>query len=136
MAFFDAKEECLDRDELARLQRNKLRSLWNSIVRATDRRSEASFYQRKFAGISFDPLRDPPAALPFTTKIEIQADQQRFQPYGSNLTLDLSRYTRFHQTSGTTGTPVRWLDTPESWEWVKSVGPSFTEGPGCGSWIG
>ncbi|PYJ08717.1 MAG: phenylacetate--CoA ligase, partial [Verrucomicrobia bacterium] len=26
------------------------------------------------------------------------------------------RYTRYHQTSGTTGTPLRWLDTAESWE--------------------
>src|SRR5437870_640677 len=39
-------------------------------------------------------------------------------PYGTNLTFPLERYTRFHQTSGTTGAPLRWLDTPESWNWM------------------
>ncbi len=27
-------------------------------------------------------------------------------------------YIRFHQTSGTTGKPMRWLDNRESWDWV------------------
>src|SRR5207253_1182466 len=28
------------------------------------------------------------------------------------------RYSRLHQTSGTSGTtPLRWVDTPESWDW-------------------
>ena len=43
------------------------------------------------------------------------ADQLAHPPYGTNLTFPLERYTRFHQTSGTTGTPLRWLDTPETW---------------------
>ena len=46
------------------------------------------------------------------------ADQERHPPYGTNLTFPLDRYTRFHQTSGTTGAPLRWLDTPESWDWM------------------
>ena len=37
-------------------------------------------------------------------------------PFGTNLTYPLTCYTRFHQTSGTTGQPLRWLDTPASWE--------------------
>ena len=28
------------------------------------------------------------------------------------------RYSRLHQTSGTTGEPMRWLDTPASWDWL------------------
>ncbi|TMD68068.1 MAG: phenylacetate--CoA ligase [Chloroflexi bacterium] len=58
------------------------------------------------------------ARLPLTTKNEITADQQANPPHGTNLTFPLDRYTRLHQTSGTSGTrPLRWLDTPESWEW-------------------
>jgi phenylacetate-CoA ligase len=56
--------------------------------------------------------------FPFTTKAEIVADQIAHPPYGSNLTFPLNRYTRLCQTSGTSGTPVRWLDTPESWNWM------------------
>ena len=56
--------------------------------------------------------------FPFTTKAEIAADQLASPIYGTNLTYPLERYTRCHQTSGTSGTPLRWLDTPESWEWM------------------
>ncbi len=56
--------------------------------------------------------------LPLTTKDEITADQQANPPYGTNLTFPIDRYTRLHQTSGTSGTtPLRWLDTSESWDW-------------------
>jgi phenylacetate-CoA ligase len=54
--------------------------------------------------------------FPLTRKSELVADQAAHPPYGSNLTYPLARYTRCHQTSGTTGPPLRWLDTPESWE--------------------
>lgn len=53
---------------------------------------------------------------PFTTKQELVADQLEHSPYGTNLTSPIASYTRCHQTSGTTGTPLRWLDTPESWD--------------------
>jgi phenylacetate-CoA ligase len=56
--------------------------------------------------------------LPFTTKAELIADQLQNPPFGTNLTFPLDHYTRFHQTSGTSGQPMRWLDTPESWDWV------------------
>jgi phenylacetate-CoA ligase len=55
--------------------------------------------------------------LPLTTKRELVADQAEQPPFGSNLTYSLERYVRVHQTSGTTGVPLRWLDTPESWAW-------------------
>ena len=57
--------------------------------------------------------------LPFTLKQELIEDQIAHPPYGTNLTYPLDRYTRFCQTSATTtGTPMRWLDTPESWDWM------------------
>ena len=55
---------------------------------------------------------------PFTTKQELAADQQANPPFGSNLTYPLTRYSRFSQTSGTSGRPMRWLDTAESWQWM------------------
>src|SRR4051812_19569713 len=66
------------------------------------------------------PLARPPNRdrLPFTTKAELLADQEANPPYGTNLTYGLTSYTRLHQTSGTHGRPLRWLDTPASWSWV------------------
>src|SRR5215203_4816259 len=78
------------------------------------------FYTRKLnqAGITFDvaSLEDFSARFPFTTKTELAEDQQAHPPFGTNLTYPLERYTRYHQTSGTSGLPLRWLDTPESWD--------------------
>lgn len=79
------------------------------------------FYARKFAGIDPEAVQDAAdlTRLPFTTKAELIADQEIHPPYGSNLTYPLERYCRLHQTSGTTtGRPLRWLDTPESWDWM------------------
>lgn len=81
------------------------------------------FYARKLAAAGVAPadLRAPDdlARLPFTTKAELAADQAEHPPYGTALTYPVERYCRLHQTSGTsTGRPLRWLDTPESWEGV------------------
>jgi phenylacetate-CoA ligase len=78
-----------------------------------------AFYRRKLAGFEPAALRslDEIAHLPFTTKSELSLDQHGQPPFGTNLTYPLSRYVRVHQTSGTTGTPLRVLDTAESWEW-------------------
>jgi phenylacetate-CoA ligase len=55
--------------------------------------------------------------LPFTGKAELVEDQAAHPPFGTNLTYPLARYVRVHQTSGTSGAPLRWLDTQESWDW-------------------
>jgi phenylacetate-CoA ligase len=55
--------------------------------------------------------------LPYTHKVEFVEDQAAHPPFGSNLTYPLERYVRVHQTSGTSGQPIRWLETPESWDW-------------------
>jgi len=64
---------------------------------------------------SFDEFKE---VVPFTTKQELVDDQSAHPPYGTNLTFPLGRYTRYSQTSGTAGTPLRWLDTAESWDWM------------------
>jgi phenylacetate-CoA ligase len=55
--------------------------------------------------------------LPFTRKVELVEDQAAYPPFGTNLTYPLERYVRVHQTSGTSGPPIRWLDTQDSWDW-------------------
>ena len=57
------------------------------------------------------------ARLPFMHKREFVDDQAACPPFGTNLTYPLERYVRVHQTSGTSGEPIRWLDTQASWEW-------------------
>ena len=73
------------------------------------------FYQGRLHPVS---TWDAFERLPLTTKDEITADQQANPPFGTNLTFPIDRYSRLHQTSGTSGTtPLRWLDTTESWDW-------------------
>ena len=55
--------------------------------------------------------------LPPLTKRELVSDQERRPPFGTNLTYPLDRYTQLFQTSGTTGRPLRVLDTAEDWAW-------------------
>jgi len=68
----------------------------------------------KGAAFSLDAFR----RLTPTTKQELLADQEAAPPYGTNLTFPIAHYTRLHQTSGTKGKPLRWLDTAESWQWM------------------
>jgi phenylacetate-CoA ligase len=104
------------RAELRANQLEQLRSLVTELFPAN------AFYTRKLenVGVTFDvaSLEDFSARFPFTTKQELVSDQLSQPPFGTNLTYPLASYTRFHQTSGTTGTPLRWLDTPESWDWL------------------
>jgi phenylacetate-CoA ligase len=73
---------------------------------------ENAFYRAKLPKTARD-LRE----LSFTTKSELSADQAAHPPFGTNLTYPIDRYVRLHQTSGTTGGPLRILDTAESWDW-------------------
>lgn len=103
----------MTRSDLRDLQRQKLQEGLTRI-HATN-----SFYRDKWAQIDgpMDRSLDDLSLLPFTTKEELLLDQQAHPPYGSNLTEPLERYVRLHQTSGTSGRRLRWLDTAESWEW-------------------
>jgi len=51
-------------------------------------------------------------------RAELLTDQHAHPPYGTVLSYTESCYTRLHQTSGTHGAPLRWLDTPASWDWM------------------
>src|SRR5262249_8443493 len=79
------------------------------------------FYTRKLGAASppvFASLAEFRKRVPFTFKQELVDDQIAHPPYGTNLTYPLERYTRFNQTSGTAGSPRRWLDQAEGGSWM------------------
>lgn len=114
----DAPEN-LSREELEQRQSDRLRSLLSEVSESN------AFWQDRFAtaGLSAADLNaiDSVAGLsiiPLSQKSDLVADQQTHPPYGTNLTYGRNAYSRLHQTSGTTtGRPMRWLDTPQSWQW-------------------
>ena len=133
---------------LSRSSLEKLQALVSAVLKSNP------FYSAKLraAGVSRPPadLAEFRARFPFTTKAALIEDQKQHPPFGSNLTFPVDQYSRFHQTSGTAGQPMRWLDTPESWDWVVAcwlriyqtagIGPSdrvffpFSFGPFLGFW--
>lgn len=102
------------RPQIEEIQLRRLRELLDTII------PRNRFYNTKFDGIdvasidSIEALR----TLPVTTKQELVDSQEQQPPYGANLTFPSTHYTRLHQTSGTTGKPMRWLDTKDSWNWI------------------
>ncbi|HEX7230447.1 MAG TPA: phenylacetate--CoA ligase family protein [Candidatus Binatia bacterium] len=96
-----------------KLQLERLRSMLHAVLATNE------FYREKFIGQAVDQIvstRDL-STLPFTTKSELVQNQLDHPPFGSDLTDPLENYIRIHQTSGTTGKPLYWLDTEESWNW-------------------
>jgi phenylacetate-CoA ligase len=61
------------------------------------------------------------ADLPPLTKRELVEDQGRHPPFGTNLTYPIAEYTQLWQTSGTTGRPLRVLDTADDWAWWRRL---------------
>ena len=106
----------LDREALDAHQTRTLRALLAAVLGSNP------FYSAKLrtAGVdaAFANLADFRERVPFTLKPELIEDQAKNPPYGTNLTYPRDRYTRLHQTSGSTGAPMRWIDTPENWDWM------------------
>jgi phenylacetate-CoA ligase len=113
---YDRALETLDAGRLRAHQLGRLRALVEAVHGANP------FWTAKWraAGLAAaGDLRgwDDVRRLPLTAKRELVADQDAHPRFGSNLTYPLDRYVRVHQTSGTSGAPLRWLDTQASWEW-------------------
>ena len=123
--------EQLSRDEIEVNQANRLKRLLEII----DGRNR--FYNNKFAdeGITVSSLNLPDdlAKLPFTEKAELIADQNSTPPWGSALSEPVANYTRYNQTSSTTGRPLRWLDTNASWQWMLECWKAVYQAAGVNS---
>jgi len=148
---FDRTLETLEPERLLGHQWRRFRGMAEELLASNQ------FVGRKWraAGVrSVEDLRswDDFRRLPLTEKEELVDDQTSNPPFGTNLTYALERYVRVHQTSGTSGSPLRWLDTQESWEWwarcwgfvlrAAGVGPAdrvffpFSFGLFIGFWAG
>lgn len=114
VTFFNQEIETLPRERLRTLQEAKLAAVVASTYGSNP------FVTGKFdaAGATPGDLRtlEDLAGLPFTTKAELLAAQTE-APFSTNCTFAEAAYTRIHQTSGTTGSPLRVFDTAESWDW-------------------
>jgi phenylacetate-CoA ligase len=110
-----SKMEKAPRETIRDIQFQKLKE----VLRIAGRGNQ--FYRRKFQehGLVLDDIRslDDLDKLPFSYKIEFQKDQEENPPFGTNLSEPLKNYVHYHQTTGTTGRPLKWLDTNQSWQW-------------------
>ena len=115
MPFFDQRSETFPRESLRELQGAKLAALLEGIF------GRNRFYTDKMvsAGVTPGDIRsvEDLTRLPLTTKLELSQAATADPPFGTNVTFPEAAYTRIHQTSGTTGPPLKVLDTEESWDW-------------------
>ena len=116
ISYLDAFIETLGREALLQIQLKKLQMMLSPVLKTN------AFYRQKLGEVGVTNASDVRTLqdyrqLPFTTKEELSADQAAHPPYGTNFTFPQTHYTRIHQTSGTTGEPLQWLDTEESWRW-------------------
>jgi phenylacetate-CoA ligase len=116
ISYFQKAIETAHRENIARHQLSRLQVVLKELLAANP------FYRTRLreAGLTdartFQSLEDL-QSLPFTSKSRLVEDQEDHPPFGTNLTFPLDKYVHLHQTSGTTGKPLRWLDTRESWDW-------------------
>ena len=108
-AYYD-EVECLDREELAALQLQRLQDQVGRLY------AGSGFYREKWRSVGFEPgdlktLADL-ARLPVTTKQELRHEQAEFPPFGRFGAVDPTEWREVHPSSGTTGVQVRtiWTD--------------------------
>jgi phenylacetate-CoA ligase len=118
-----------NKNSLEQQQLDKVRRMLETILPGND------FYRQKFSACGtsdIDSLQNF-KQLPFTTKAELVEDQLLHPPFGTALTFSPAQYIRIHQTSGSTGNPLYWLDTEESWDWWAECWKTIFQAAGVGS---
>ena len=108
--------ERLDREAIWTHQWTRALELFDHIY------GKSPFYTAKLDAAGLQPgrhwrRRADLERVPVTTKAELLADQAAHAPWGTVISEPPAYYTRYNQTSGTSGRPLRWIDTPESWQW-------------------
>ncbi len=113
--------ETMPLEDLRKLQLHKFKRIFTYAY------EKSPFYRRKFdqAGIKPEDIKtyDDIRRVPFTEKQETRQAQENKEPFpfGELLTVPVDEVTAYHQTSGTTGVPVRYADTWQDWEWFSEV---------------
>ncbi|HUF61335.1 MAG TPA: AMP-binding protein [Verrucomicrobiales bacterium] len=103
------------RETMREAQLEKLNRLLR-VLNGSENRFQAARLSRAWNVLPIRSMEAFRSMVPCTTREELTQDFQENPPFGTNLTFPLERYTRYCQTSGSTGEPMAWLDTPESWE--------------------
>ena len=108
--------ETLPLEKLRELQFTRFKRIFKHAY------DNSPFYRKKYqeAGVSVDSLRtiEDVRMIPLIAKEDFregQAGKEPF-PYGELLALPIEEVTNYHQTTGTTGQPVRFADTWADWE--------------------
>ncbi|OPX87294.1 MAG: Phenylacetate-coenzyme A ligase [Pelotomaculum sp. PtaB.Bin104] len=113
--FYNEAMETAPLEKIQDIQWQKLKDMLEKVYRSN------RFYQNSFKkhGVALEDIRELSdiTKLPFSTKKDFQKDQEDNPVFGTNLTEPFENYVQFHQTTGTTGKPLKWLDTKESWAW-------------------
>ena len=112
--YFNPEMETMGRDELAKLQLERLQQTVRHCM-------NAEFYRQRFAelGITPDDIKtlDDVRRLPFTTKEDLRENY----PFGLAC-VPLKECTRLHSSSGTTGNPTVVLHTQKDLDqWANAV---------------
>ncbi len=97
--YWEPDKECMDREELAQLQLERLQATLNRVY------AHVPFYRKRFDSMGFSPedvtsLADL-SRLPFTTKEDLRDNY----PYGL-FAVPMREVVRVHASSGTTGAPT------------------------------
>lgn len=96
------------RDERSILER------LNELIAEVARSNE--FQRPRLDELVLESLDDLRRVRP-VDKDDLLRDQQTHPPFGRNLTYPQAHYVHLHQTSGTSGSTLRVLDTQEDWTW-------------------
>ncbi|OFW22187.1 MAG: hypothetical protein A3H97_04830 [Acidobacteria bacterium RIFCSPLOWO2_02_FULL_65_29] len=124
MGFFARGIETAPRAAIETHQFARLRSL---LERSS---LDNPFYRTKFRAAGLGSLQDVIEIarspdrfrqLPTSGKQELLDDQAAHPPHGTNVLSPSPPFVRQHQTSGTTGTPLKVWETRQSWEWMTTL---------------
>jgi phenylacetate-CoA ligase len=101
-------------DQRQELQCERLRAQVRHVY------ENAPFWRKKLddAGVTAEHIKglDDLRKIPFTTKQELQDDQEKNPPYGSYLSVHPSKLHQFFATSGTTGKPLNRTMSRRDWD--------------------
>ena len=108
----------MNRSADAELTRRWSEDRWRKFHSLLARVMESNPFQRNRAPAlarfpEWRDFEDFLSSCPFTSKEELARDRLENPPYGTNLSFPEDDYLKFHQTSGTLGKPMAWLDTSE-----------------------
>ena len=103
--------EAMDRSRLSRFQLERFNRLLADVI------DKNEFYRHKLAQCPsrLDSLVQL-SQLPLTLKDELLPAEGE-GPFARNLTYEVDRYVRLHQTSGSRGRPLVVLNSAEDWGW-------------------